>query len=413
MVQDAKAEGQGELSPPRAHQCEEAQPHAKNGLADALRLPGPVRRTPCGGGSLLGGRAVLVPLCLRQRGEEQVLGWGFLLLGHEACVDAPGGHQRLVRALFGQTSIVEDEDAVRVDDAGEPVGNDQRGAALHQAVHCLSDDGLVAGVNARERLVEDEDGSVLEQRPGDGDALALPAGEPDASLAHDGVVAVGEGEDELVSVGRLGGVLHLLGRDVGVAHPQVVCDSPVEQVGVLGDDRYVRAQKLQREVPEVVAAQGDAALLGVEETQEEPHHGGLAGPAVPDKSQGFACSEREAQLAQRRPSTALVAEVDALDPDLGSERSGNGAVALGGLGEDGGGALGVRLVHLDLGVHESEDALGGGNGVHALVVELDQLSERPENLCAEQQHDDQRPDVHGAVADAQDAEAQGRGRRRR
>ena len=44
--------------------------------------------------------------------------------------------------------------------------------------------------SARGGLVEDEDARVLEQDAGDGDALALAAGERDAALADAGVVAV-------------------------------------------------------------------------------------------------------------------------------------------------------------------------------------------------------------------------------
>ena len=82
---------------------------------------------------------------------------------------------------------------------------DQRRAALHQPIERLLDDRLVLGVDRGERLVEDQDGGVAEQRAGDGDALALATGQPDAALAHHRLIALRQARDELVGVGAAGG----------------------------------------------------------------------------------------------------------------------------------------------------------------------------------------------------------------
>ena len=62
--------------------------------------------------------------------------------------------------------------------------------ALHQR--------LAFGVEGRGRLVEKEDRRVLEQRPGDGEALALAAGQRHAALANQRVVALRESGNETV-----------------------------------------------------------------------------------------------------------------------------------------------------------------------------------------------------------------------
>ena len=63
------------------------------------------------------------------------------------------------------------------------MGEDQRRAALHQPVERLLDHRLVFGVDRGQRLVEHQDRRVAQQGAGDGDALALAAGEADAALA--------------------------------------------------------------------------------------------------------------------------------------------------------------------------------------------------------------------------------------
>ena len=97
--------------------------------------------------------------------------------------------------------VGDDDDDVGREDGREAVRDGQHRAAARQALQRVLDGALRHGVDARRRLVEDEDGRVLEQRAGDGDALLLAAGEAVAALADDGVVAVGQARDEVVDVG--------------------------------------------------------------------------------------------------------------------------------------------------------------------------------------------------------------------
>ena len=112
------------------------------------------------------------------------------LLGHQPGIDAALPHQRLVPAALDDAAAVEHQDAVAIDDAGEAMRQDQRGASVHQPVERLLDHRLVLGVDRGQRLVQHQDRRVAQQRAGDGDALALAAGELDALLADDGLVAL-------------------------------------------------------------------------------------------------------------------------------------------------------------------------------------------------------------------------------
>ena len=66
------------------------------------------------------------------------------------------------------------------------------------------------GVQGARGLVQDQDGRVLEQGPGDGDALPLAARTREAPVLGRcrGVVALRQCHDELVGVGLLRGRLH-------------------------------------------------------------------------------------------------------------------------------------------------------------------------------------------------------------
>ena len=85
-------------------------------------------------------------------------------------------------------------------DRGQPVGDDQRRAALHHLAQRQLDPGLGVRVDRRGGVVQDQDPRVHQQRAGDRDPLALAARERQAALADARVVAVGQVADELVSL---------------------------------------------------------------------------------------------------------------------------------------------------------------------------------------------------------------------
>lgn len=81
------------------------------------------------------------------------------------------------RALFADRAPVEDHNMVSSQNRAHLVRHDEHRFTLRQPGYCLLHAGLALGVERRRRLVEQDDGSILEQRSGNRDALTLPAGE--------------------------------------------------------------------------------------------------------------------------------------------------------------------------------------------------------------------------------------------
>ena len=94
-----------------------------------------------------------------------------------------------MRAALDDPAAVVDEDLVGPEDGRQPVGDRDGRPALDQALERRLDEPLADGVERRRRLVEDQDPRVLEEDPGDRDALLLAARELVAALADDRVVA--------------------------------------------------------------------------------------------------------------------------------------------------------------------------------------------------------------------------------
>ena len=94
----------------------------------------------------------------------------------------------LVRPDLDDAAAVHHHQPVEDGDGRQAVGDGDHRAPFHQGVERLLDRRLDLGVERAGRLVEDQDRRVLEDQPGDRDALALAAGELHAALADVGVV---------------------------------------------------------------------------------------------------------------------------------------------------------------------------------------------------------------------------------
>ena len=130
-------------------------------------------------------------------------------------------------------------------------------------------------------------GSVLEEGAGDGEALALAAGERLAALADDEVVAAGLAHDEPVRLGAAGGVLDLGVGGVGLADAQVLADRAVEQAGVLEHHGHGVAERGQGEPRGCPCRRAGCGRVGVAQALEEGQRRGLAGAGGADQGHGL------------------------------------------------------------------------------------------------------------------------------
>lgn len=164
-----------------------------------------------------------------------------------------------VRSAVGDAAVVEHDDpvgelqggAAAGDEDGDPVAAD---VALQGAV----DGGLGRGVDRGGRVVDDQHLRPLQQRPCEGEALALSAGEVLATLGQFGVVAGGQGGDERVRARRLGRGDDLLVGGVLMSVGDVLADAAGEEEGLLEDDADVGAERFQAQFADVGASVGGA-----------------------------------------------------------------------------------------------------------------------------------------------------------
>ncbi|ERJ36121.1 hypothetical protein L810_0924 [Burkholderia sp. AU4i] len=314
---------------------------------------------------------------------------------HQAAIRAVTRDQRRVRALVDHLPLVEHQDAVGADHAGQPVREHERGPPAREPVECLLDQRFVLRVDRRQRLVEQQDRCVAQQRAGNREALALAARQHEPAFADARRITVRQRRDEIVRVGRTRGGDHVRVARVGAAEPQVVGDAAVEQRRILRDDRDHLAHLAGIERPHVAAADADRAALRIVLAQQQAHDGRFARAARPDDGDRLAFANREAQRRMRVGATPRIREADGVECDLRPQ------------------ALHARRIggrRVAPRIEQRVDRIRRRLADHPLMQYRTQVAQRPEDLAAGHQHDQQRLEAHVAVPHAPRADRDRGGR---
>ena len=160
------------------------------------------------------------------------------------------------------------------------------------------DGGFDFGVERAGGFVEQQNRRVFEHNAGDGDALALAAGEFHAAFADVGVITappfgVAEVGDEAGCFGAVGGGNHFGFGGVGAAVNDVVAHGAVQERSVLRDQTDLGAQAFLGNVADVLPVNRNRAALRFVETQKQVDDGGFSRAAASDKADFFARADGE------------------------------------------------------------------------------------------------------------------------
>src|SRR5260370_41087194 len=99
----------------------------------------------------------------------------------KVCVTPVRADQLIVATVLDDAAMLDRDDPVRVAHGREQVSDDEDGPAGGNSFHVLLDGALAFVVQCAGRLVEDEDAWIGNERAGDRDSLALPAGKTAAA----------------------------------------------------------------------------------------------------------------------------------------------------------------------------------------------------------------------------------------
>gem|GEM_PF-3429474 len=173
---------------------------------------------------------------------------------------------------FDDAAFPHDINPVCVLNGRQSVGDHQGGSVLHELFEGLLYLAFGFGIEGRGGFVEDEDGGVSEQGPGNGDALALSARQDDALLSHHRVESIGQFFDEIQGMGRSGGLADRFQTDIFPASvSNVVGQGIVEQRDFLAYIGNLPPQALQGQCLDVDAIQQNLSRRGFVQSGQQTY----------------------------------------------------------------------------------------------------------------------------------------------
>lgn len=281
--------------------------------------------------------------------------------------------------LFGDGSLVDHDDLIRIAHGREPVGHHDGGAVADEIFQGVLDQALGFGVDIRGRFVEHEDRWVGVERPGKGAELAFPSGERHPALHDHLTPAVFKPAEKRADV-----------RDAhrfvpprlveGSAERQVLLNGAGEEKHLLHDHRHPAAQFSVGNGPQVRAVDRDAAFLPRVKTPEQIDDGGLARPGFAHDGERGTGRHRERHPAQH-PLARRVGGPNVLKGDFAPEAR---RTSLAG----GGGRRSIDLPHR-VRLEHGQDLLPGRIGALHDVEFFRQVAERLEEIRdIGEEHDD-------------------------
>ena len=199
-----------------------------------------------------------------------------LMLAPHAGVQRAALQQLIMPPAPHDAPRVHDENLVGARDGREPMRDSDKRLALHQPADGALHQRLVFGVGVGGRLVEDDDGRVLQDGARDGDALALTTRKPISRLTRRRSITLWKITDELVGSRGARRCLHLGVGRIGFTHTDVVGNGTVEQKCILSNVGDVLHELLEWDVLHVDPAELDASRAHIPEPRHELGNSRLA-----------------------------------------------------------------------------------------------------------------------------------------
>ncbi|MNY11466.1 hypothetical protein D3C86_1444970 [compost metagenome] len=184
-----------------------------------------------------------------------------------------------------------------------------------QAVDGVDDFAFGGFIHCGRGFIEHQDQWVLQQCPGNRDALFLPAGQLLAPLAQGTVETFGQGLDQAVELRQSRHVGNRLAAGVRCRVGQVVGEAAAKQHDVLADDGNAPTQLEQVQFAQIDVAQQYPARLRIVMTLQQVDQGGFAHARAAAEGHFHTVGNPRFDAAQGRLAAGM-GEVHVVEPEI-------------------------------------------------------------------------------------------------
>src|SRR5262249_43073943 len=230
----------------------------------------------------------------------------------QVAVDALTLHQDLRWPVLADPSRLQDDDSIEIAQGGEPMRDCDDRPPPHQTVECLTYRLLGFAVERRGRFIEQKNWRILEESPGNADALPLARRPLNAPVADDCCGALRYCFNEVLTIGRSDCRPYLRIRRIRPAIADVLHDGAVEQGYILRNHGDGGPQALLGHPCDVLASEQNAPALDVVETLQQNKKQGFATTRLPDQTRALTTLDAQTEIPEY-PASIGIAEVDVLE----------------------------------------------------------------------------------------------------
>src|ERR1700751_704601 len=176
--------------------------------------------------------------------------------------------------------------------------DDDDRAANHEVAESSLHQRLALSIKRRCRLVEYQNGRILQDGPRNRKPLPFSAGEPKSFFSDDGVVALWHLLVKIVREGGLCSVDYAGELNIRLAVGDIVANGVIEQDGLLRDLADLLTQRFQADIAEIVSVDEHLAGSHIEEPRDKIHQRRLPCSTWPHKRQDLATLDLEIDVVQ-------------------------------------------------------------------------------------------------------------------
>ena len=180
------------------------------------------------------------------------------------------------------------------------MGDDESRTAYHQFIQSILHHFFTFRIQSGSRFIEDKDFGIFQDGPGNGDTLALAAGEDQSPIPYPGINTVRQFSDKFLRIGRADSSPHLFISGIQAAIEHIILDGRIEKKGILGHQADLVAKGPQLRFTDIHAVNIDFTAGDFIEPWKQVGNGGFAGPRRTYNGNGFTGVGFEIQIPEDR-----------------------------------------------------------------------------------------------------------------